>query len=198
MTGERRRSGFDLDGLASGVTAIKSCRELLLALGHPLMNDMKQMCERCRRRRGNDGEKVTAAHTHTHTCTHRRLTCEEFGWHLCVHTLQIATNTCFGAQTSAPANRRRCQNRLPSPNTRHLRTSRWRKKEMVTVSFRIERPRSYFPALFMCKMDPSSPRGDLRLPFTPTHSPTGIVHQRQRWRQFALISQHPLLQRILS
>lgn len=44
------------------MTAIKSGHELLLALGHPLMNDMKQMCERWRRRR-NDGEKVAAAHT---------------------------------------------------------------------------------------------------------------------------------------
>lgn len=54
VTGEWRRSRFDLDGAVSEVTAIKSGRELLLALGHPLMNDMKQMCERWRSRR-NDG-----------------------------------------------------------------------------------------------------------------------------------------------
>lgn len=102
VTGERRRSRFDLGGLASGVTAIKVGGELLSALGHPLMNDMKQMCERWRRR--NDGENVTAAHTLTHThaqATHLR------GVQAAprrVHTLQIAANTCFGAQTSTASN----------------------------------------------------------------------------------------------
>lgn len=39
-----------------------------------------------------------------------------------------------------------------------------------------KRPCSYFSALFMCKMEPSTPRGDLH---TPTHSPTTIMHPLQ-------------------
>lgn len=42
VTGEQQWSRFDLDGSESEVTVIKGCSELLLALGHPLMNDMKQ------------------------------------------------------------------------------------------------------------------------------------------------------------
>ena len=42
VTGERQWSRFDLDGSESEVTVIKGCSELLLALGHPLMNVMKQ------------------------------------------------------------------------------------------------------------------------------------------------------------
>ena len=52
VTGERQWSRFDLDGSESEVTVIKGCSELLLALGHPLMNDMKQPCDAGTRRGG--------------------------------------------------------------------------------------------------------------------------------------------------
>ncbi len=43
VTGERQWSRFDLDVCESALTVIKGCSELLLAPGHPLMNDMKQL-----------------------------------------------------------------------------------------------------------------------------------------------------------
>lgn len=93
----------------------------------------------------SDGGKVTAARTRTHQRSTRQTHLRGvggwvggWGWSLCrVHTLQIAANMRVGAHTSMLANRRRCQNRPPPPNARHLRTSCEMIKQEVSVCWRI-------------------------------------------------------------
>lgn len=150
------------------------------------MNDMKQMCER---RRTALGEGVVERRRRQPTSAHLR------GVRAAPLQSSHAPDSCKHAPRRANKHASK-----PAEVSKQAATSetpaigghpvKGKKTEGVSL-LENKRPRSYFPALFMCKTEPSTARGDLRLPFTPTHPPTGIMHPLQTPVTIRLNPQRP-------